>query len=47
MAKYILSVNGEAYIKDENLEVVERYYNICAKHVEESNLSINLVWFDC
>lgn len=47
MAKFILSINGEAYIKDENREVVKRYYDIAAKHIDESKLSIDLVWFDC
>ena len=47
MAKYILSINGEAYIKDENREVVKHYYDICAKHIDESALSIDRVWFDC
>lgn len=47
MAKYVLSINGEAYIKDENREVVNRYYEICTRHIDKDALSIDLVWFDC
>lgn len=46
MAKYILNVNGEAYMKDEDRAVIEHFYKVCAKHVAESCLSIELKWFD-
>lgn len=45
MAKYVLRVNGKAYFKDENHDVVEHYYNICKKYVNESELTITLELF--
>ena len=40
MAKYILRVNGEAYVMDYDREVVNRFYVICKKYVSESLLAI-------
>lgn len=45
MAKYILRINGEAYIKDEDLDVIMRFYAIGKKYYDESALTITLEMF--